>query len=201
MPVKDRRFQFTEQLIRREFKRLIKERAVERITVAELCRCCGINRGTFYLHYKDCYELFEQLGTELANKLAECMEDIFDSDTSLRAKVSQILSILYDEDEIGYILFANDRSMCFEQLAEKAREATVSNWLKRSSLSRQQAELIYAYISGGCYMLTKQIGSGELKVAETEIHEMLFKLISEGLGAFVCGIGNHKQDSSHTLSK
>lgn len=95
---------------------------------------------------------------------------------------------------IGYILFANDRSMCFEQLAEKAKEATGSNWMERSSLSRQQAELIYAYISGGCYVLTKQIGSGELKAAETEIHEMLFKLISEGLGAFVSGIGNHKQD-------
>ena len=192
MSVKDKRFQFTELLIRKEFKKLIREYPIEKITVAELCRRCEINRGTFYLHYKDCYELLEVLGAELANKLGACMEDIFYSDTSLRAKVSQILSILYAEDQIGYILFVNDRSRCFEQLAENAKEATVSNWLERSSLSRQQAELIYAYISGGCYVLAKQICNGELTADEPEIPEMLFKIISEKLGAFVCGIGSNE---------
>lgn len=192
MAVKDKRFQFTEQLIRREFKKLLKESPVERITVAELCRRCDINRGTFYLHYKDCYELLERLGTELSDKLASCMEGIFDSDYSLRVKVSEILSILYAEDEIGYILFANDRSKCFEQLAKSAKEACVENWMKRSSLNRRQAELIYAYISGGCYVLAKQICNGELTADEPETPEMLFKIISEGLGAFVSGITSYK---------
>ncbi len=190
MSVKDKRFQLTEQLIRKEFKKLLKEQPVERITVAELCRRCDINRGTFYLHYKDCYELLEQLGTELSDKLASCMEGIFSSDNALRAKVSEIFSILYDEDEIGYILFANDRSKCFEQLAKKSKDATVANWMERSRLSRHQAELIYAYISGGSYVLAKQICSGELTVEEPEVNEILFMTISKGLSAFVSGIGN-----------
>lgn len=192
MSVKDKRFQFTEQLIRSEFKELLRQYPVEKITVAELCRRCGINRGTFYLHYKDCYELLEKLGEELANRLASCMEGIFDSDSSLRNKVSEILSILYAENETGYILFTNDRSRCFERLAESAKETTVSNWMERSQLDYQQAELIYAYISGGCYVLARQIGSGELRVEAAQVHEIIFKLISEGLSAFVCGIASKK---------
>lgn len=192
MAVKDKRFQFTEQLIRGLYKQMLKELPPDKITVSELCRRAGINRGTFYLHFRDCYELLEALGTELAAELSHCMEGIFDSEASLHAKVSQILSALYDDNGIGYILFSNDRSRCFELLSLQAKENTISNWMERSALTRQRTELIYAYISGGCYTLARQIGNGELSADDPEIYEMLFRLISGGLSAFVTGLSYHK---------
>lgn len=194
MAVKDKRFRFTEQLIRDIFKQMLKTMPPEKITVAELCRRAGINRGTFYLHYKDCYELLEILGAELANELSRSMDGMFENESSLQAKVLQILSALYSDDGIGYILFAHDRSRCFEILSLQAKERTIANWRERSALTYRQAELIYAYISGGCYALAKQIGSGELNADESEVYEIMFELISFGLSAFVVGLNYRKKE-------
>lgn len=188
MAVKDKRFVFTETLLRNTYLDMLKELPPDKITVAEVCRRAGINRGTFYLHYKDCWELMEALGKELADRLGRSLEGIFDSDASLRVKVSELLSALYADGGTGYMLFANDRSHCFEHLAESARELAVGSWMARSTLTRQQAELVYAYIAGGCYSLACQIGGGELRADDPDVYEFLLRLISGGLGAFVTGI-------------
>ena len=39
------------------------------ITVRELTEMADLNRGTFYLHYKDVFDLLEQTETELLGKL------------------------------------------------------------------------------------------------------------------------------------
>ncbi len=188
MAVKDKRYAFTEKLLRDTYLEMLKALPADKITVAEICRRAGINRGTFYLHHKDCWELMEALGTELADRLSRSLEGIFDSDISLRTKVSELLTALYADGGVGYMLFANDRSRCFEHLAQSAKELAVSSWMARSTLTRQQAELVYAYIAGGCYSLARQIGSGEMQADDPEVYGILFHLISGGLGAFVAGI-------------
>lgn len=47
----------------------IEEVGFERITVKNLAITANINRGTFYLHYKDKYEVMEDLQQELLNEL------------------------------------------------------------------------------------------------------------------------------------
>ncbi|MFX3632430.1 MAG: TetR/AcrR family transcriptional regulator [Candidatus Pristimantibacillus sp.] len=39
---------------------LLKTKSLESISVSTLCREAGVNRGTFYLHYKDIGELFDE---------------------------------------------------------------------------------------------------------------------------------------------
>ena len=34
-------------------------RAIEKITVGQVCELAGYNRGTFYLHFQDLYEMLE----------------------------------------------------------------------------------------------------------------------------------------------
>lgn len=49
----------TKENIKSAFWDLIKEKPVEKITVTELAKNAKINKGTFYLHYADIYELYE----------------------------------------------------------------------------------------------------------------------------------------------
>lgn len=53
----DRRVRYTKQAIRDGFLRLLAEKPIEKISVTEICREADINRGTFYAHYSDPYEL------------------------------------------------------------------------------------------------------------------------------------------------
>lgn len=47
----DRRRRYTLSVIREAFFALLAEVGFAKMTVADICRCADINRGTFYLHY------------------------------------------------------------------------------------------------------------------------------------------------------
>ena len=57
----DRRTKYTRNLIKEVLMAFLKERRFETITVTEICRRAEINRGTFYLHYLDTYNVLEDL--------------------------------------------------------------------------------------------------------------------------------------------
>ena len=44
---------------------LLKQKKVQDITVRELTELADLNRGTFYLHYKDVFDLLEKTESEL----------------------------------------------------------------------------------------------------------------------------------------
>jgi len=39
---------------------LLQEKTLDKISISELCKKASVNRGTFYLHYQDVAELFEE---------------------------------------------------------------------------------------------------------------------------------------------
>ena len=65
----DRRVRYTKQAIRDGFLRLLAEKPIEKISVTEICREADINRGTFYAHYSDPYELKRSLEDQLSDTL------------------------------------------------------------------------------------------------------------------------------------
>lgn len=66
------------------FLRLLEERPLREITVKDIVQACGVNRNTFYYHFKDIPALLEELVTDQANRiiaaqgpvlsLADCLE-------------------------------------------------------------------------------------------------------------------------------
>lgn len=70
MPVNDNdsRVKRTKKLIKKGLAELSKTKSITKVTVKELTDLIEINRGTFYLHYKDIYELVESLENELYNE-------------------------------------------------------------------------------------------------------------------------------------
>lgn len=64
--------QVTEQTksnLREAFWKLYTQKAIEKITIQEITTLAGYNRGTFYLYYKDVYDLLEQIEEELLGKI------------------------------------------------------------------------------------------------------------------------------------
>ena len=61
----DRRVMRTKTLLIHSLSTLMKQKNIKDITVKELCELADINRGTFYLHYKDVYDMLEQIENEI----------------------------------------------------------------------------------------------------------------------------------------
>jgi len=73
--MKDRRVLKTEKSIREAFLFLLKEKNLNQITVSEISKQADLGRGTFYLHYRDVYDLYDHVENELYKEL----EQIFDN--------------------------------------------------------------------------------------------------------------------------
>ena len=67
------RVRMTKQLLRRAFTQLLLEKPIQNITVRELCEKAQVNRGTFYLHYKDIYDLMESIETQMTQELGDVL--------------------------------------------------------------------------------------------------------------------------------
>lgn len=65
----DRRIVRTQLAIRDALVALIKEKGFDALTVSDIVLRANINRGTFYLHYKDKFDLLEQTETEVITEM------------------------------------------------------------------------------------------------------------------------------------
>ena len=63
----------TKSRIKTAFHELLKEKGIEGLTVMDIARKAGINRGTFYAHYVDKYELMEKLEMEIIYDLKQIL--------------------------------------------------------------------------------------------------------------------------------
>lgn len=70
----DARVRYTQMMIRQSFFALLKEKPLNRITVKEICERSEINRATFYHHYKDPYDLLEQIENHMLDSLQSTLE-------------------------------------------------------------------------------------------------------------------------------
>ena len=78
MPVNDNdsRVKRTKKLIRKGLAELTKEKSINKITVKELTDLIEINRGTFYLHYKDIFDLVESIENSLYDEFNEIIKTV-----------------------------------------------------------------------------------------------------------------------------
>lgn len=72
----DRRILKTKSEIKQALTELMEEKRFEAITVRDLTERANINRGTFYLHYQDKYDLLEQCEDEIIKNIVEHVRDL-----------------------------------------------------------------------------------------------------------------------------
>ncbi|MFF5997099.1 TetR/AcrR family transcriptional regulator [Lysinibacillus sp. KU-BSD001] len=101
----DRRVVKTKKEIRQAFTTLLEEKSFDAITVQDLTERANINRGTFYLHYQDKYDLLEQCEDEILEKLREIGKNL---------SVSDLRSLL--KEEMYFPLFVRFFE-CFQENA------------------------------------------------------------------------------------
>ncbi|WP_409068397.1 TetR/AcrR family transcriptional regulator [Clostridium sp. FAM 1755] len=63
----------TKAQIKNVFTALLKEKGFDYLTVSDIARGANINRGTFYLHYVDKYDLLKRLEDETINELTKIL--------------------------------------------------------------------------------------------------------------------------------
>ena len=115
----DLREKKTKRNIRNAFIELRAHKPLERISVKELAELAEISKATFYLHYKDIYDLSDQLQKEVITDVLTSLEhpDLFLTDTP--AFTSALFYAFYAQHSLIEILFSDSQSSVLPLSIEK----------------------------------------------------------------------------------
>lgn len=181
MDLPDKRILRSEELIRSTFFSMLEEMPAYKITVSELCRKAGINRGTFYLHYQDCYDLIEVMSNEIADKFEPYIEAICRDRDNLHSSVLSILPLLTEEQNV--VLLTQESELARNIISRRFRKIIEANWKRLTPLSDTQAHLIYSYISGGVFAALHELSVTQH--GSEDVYETVYMLIVNGLSSLV----------------
>ena len=71
----NRRTLYTKKVIKESLIELLKTREIHQVTVTDICKKADINRGTFYTHYKDAFDLFQSMEDELFHQILKYIKE------------------------------------------------------------------------------------------------------------------------------
>lgn len=108
----DRRIRKTEQALQKAFVQMIMEQELTQISVLELCARADINKSTFYLHYRDIYDLASKIKSRLLDEAYAIIAeyDVLDFTASSPEIWKRILNLFQDNNCL-YIPFLTSPSL------------------------------------------------------------------------------------------
>ena len=69
----NRKIRYTKKVIQDSLMELMKDRSILKITVKDICALADISRSTFYDHYKDQYDLLQQIEEETLTYITDLL--------------------------------------------------------------------------------------------------------------------------------
>lgn len=182
----DRRVRKTRRQLRECLITLLKEKKVQDITVRELTDMADLNRGTFYLHYKDVFDLLEKTEAELQEDFNQlvCKHDAVDLKQRPSVIFNEIYSLVYDNADLIEILLGENGDLNFvNRLKQLIREKCLKDWMEvfRSG-NAATFDAFFSFIVSGCIGLVQYWLQTGLKETPEQMAKLTEHIITKGIG-------------------
>lgn len=181
----DRRIRRTRTLLTNALILLLKTKSFHDITVKELCETADINRGTFYLHYDDIYDMMGQLEIEIVTRFEEVLA--LHSPEELGSDPNDLLYDLFVFIEEGadlcQALLGQYGDISFlMKLKAIFHDRFWNVWLHTFQESdRSRYEYTYNFIVSGCIGLIETWLSSGHRESPKEMAALAGSIISSGI--------------------
>ena len=181
----DRRVRKTRRQLRECLITLLKEKKVQDITVRELTDMADLNRGTFYLHYKDVFDLLEKTEAELQEDFNQlvCKHDAVDLKQCPSVIFNEIYSLVYDYADLIEILLGENGDLNFvNRLKQLIREKCLKDWMEVFRSGNAAAfDAFFSFIVSGCIGLVQYWLQTGLKETPQQMAKLTEQIITQGI--------------------
>ena len=150
----DLRVKKTKSAIINAFLQLRSKKPLERITVKELSDLAEINKATFYLHYKDIYDLSESLENELLDSVLGSIQHPNAVLSEPKVFIRELIDGFISNQSLIDIIFSNDRKgILVDRIESKIRGFIFENYPQSRDVPEINILLSFT-IKGGYYAYT-----------------------------------------------
>lgn len=178
--MEDRRNLKTEELIKAVFLNLLKEKSLNKITVAEISRLANIGRGTFYLHYSDVYDLYECIERDAISKMKEIFKEAFpttNSENSMKLAAS-LTEYIEENKELFRILVRSDPSNTMYKIKKSFySEVFDENTLINPTMNDEYNQIESIFVVSGIAGVLERWIVEDFKIPSSSVAKMLNNVI------------------------
>lgn len=182
----DRRIRKTKQLLRQSFASLLAEKPLEDITVKELTERADINRGTFYCHYKDIYDLKDQIERELFDEFVAVIDGygVDNLRRELQPVMVDVFRFLQRNREFSMVLSAyKTDNLFFAWVRSEIFRRGLSEWQRIYGFQASlQWDYYLDFVVAGCVTMLQSWIKREMRETPEEMGTLAARFILYGPG-------------------
>jgi len=186
----DRRTRRSKRLLKQGLAELMTEKDYKSITVRDITDRMDLNRGTFYLHYSDTYDLLQKLETDSLNDVQAMIDEHkAETDTgTLQPVFEPILNYIIENREICKSLFVNNSTSNF---IGKVQNLIYDNGMsllhkRYPNAQNDRLEYLLSYTAYGLIGLIKQWFDTNMLLPKNEVVTMANQLVLSSSSG-ICG--------------
>ena len=182
----DKRCRKTRKAIKTSLIKLMSEKDISDITITEIAEKADINRKTFYAHYRDLYDILDEIENDLIEKLfhilnnADILKSMYNPYPLLKELTGEI-----NKDFEFYKLLVQSRN--YNNLLNKIQGTFKDRFLELSKdtikTDREILSFIIDFISSGITSVYKEWFSSERNISLEQLSKSLSLLIGSGLNS------------------
>ena len=186
----NRSVRHTKEKLQSSFITLMQEKQITQITVKELCDLADVNRGTFYCHYTDIFDLLAKM--EIAFFTA--FESIFDGSPGKKYSASltknylhAIFRFTYENRDFCRALLGPHGDMAFvNRMKQFVYDKCCTYWRDLNpQLDRRKYDSFNAFIINGCVGIMADWLDSGIRESPEEVADAAAKIVSSSIRAYI----------------
>ena len=180
----DRRVRRTKKLLTQALTQLLQEKQINEITVKELTDLADMNRGTFYLYYKDMFDMLEKIEDGMFEALDAIVSLHEHDDVSQQTKplLLDLFRFIEENQEMCRVLLSPHGDMNFlHRLNEVVREKCLKAWPNiRKEKGEADFDYHYSFVVFGCAGIVRAWVNRNCPESAEKMAEMAYGMILRG---------------------
>ena len=181
----DRRVRRTKKLLTQALTELLQKKQVNEITVKELTDLADMNRGTFYMYYRDIFDMLEKIEDELFQKLDVIAQTHKHGDPTQQVKpiLLDLFRFIEENQEMFRVLLSPNGDMNFlHRLYEAIRERGLEIWKDQmGSLGEKEFDYRYSFVIFGCAGMIRAWVNRSCQETDMQMAELADRMIRRGI--------------------
>ena len=173
-------------MLKNSIVELLGEKPIEKVTVKEICERADVNRGTFYSHYSDQFDLYNSIVDELLNGIFERLGDILRAgQQSMLKSVTLVYDYIKENSKLVEILLDGRIKYGIDARINEIVESIYLHDIKKSAENRTEIDAAYSFIASANLGIIKYWLSSGMKMSVEEMAALSIKLSYNGISALL----------------
>lgn len=178
----------SQKLIKKAFAKLLHEKELSKITVSDIVKEAEICRGTFYAHFMDINDLFDQMENEIMEYVMKFIDEM--GVVNFLENPRPVLDLVFsaiekDKDFYKNLLLNKSATIISERMINMLRDKFVDDITARyTSKSKDETKTFLIFVANGIQGLFTRWLNDSAPVSTRGVTDMLCRMIGGCMAAF-----------------